>query len=184
MPATGAYASLSQCGSAGCGASCAGSPSQGQCTDDGFVCGARRGPAPGAARDAAWDVAREAVEGEFIVRFREYRMAAEHRAALEAGLGAGGPPGALRWQWVERHNSAAAHPTDFGLLRVDLADAQALKVRPPWAPARPPETRRASGLALLLPGCSPAGALKVGAAPMTQYCMAASPRGWPVPAVR
>ena len=80
--------------------------------------------------DAAWDVAWEAVEGEFIVRFREYRMAAEHRAALEAGLGAGGLPGALSWQWVERHNSAAAHPTDFGLLRINLADVEALKVRP------------------------------------------------------
>ena len=74
-------------------------------------------------RDVSW----EAVEGEFIVRFREYRMAAEHRAALEAGL----RPDAAGWQWVERHNQAAQHPTDFGLLRISLADVEAVKVRDP-----------------------------------------------------
>lgn len=74
-----------------------------------------------------WDVSWEAVEGEFIVRFREYRMAAEHRAALEAGL----RPDAAGWQWVERHNQAAQHPTDFGLLRISLADVEAVKVRDP-----------------------------------------------------
>lgn len=54
-------------------------------------------------------------------------MAAEHRAALEAGL----RPDAAGWQWVERHNQAAQHPTDFGLLRISLADVEAVKVRDP-----------------------------------------------------
>ncbi len=182
VPATGPCASLLQDGIAGCGASCAGSPSQGQCTDDGLVCGARRGPAPGVARDAAWDVAREAVEGEFIVRFREYRMAAEHRAALEASLGAGGSPGGLRWQWVERRNSAAAHPTDFGLLRVDLADAQALKARPLWVTCAPARNKACVRLGPAAAGLLSCGLLRAGAAPKTQDCMAASPCDWPVPA--
>ena len=74
------------------------------------------------------------MEGEYIVRFREYRMAAEHRAALEAALGSAGGAGAGSsagaWQWVERANQAAAFPTDFGLLRISFADVEAVKVGP------------------------------------------------------
>ena len=98
----------------------------------------RRGPAPGGpgGGEPRWDAAREAVEGEYIVRFREYRMAAEHRAALEAALGSAGGAGAGSsagaWQWVERANQAAAFPTDFGLLRISFADVEAVKVGPAW----------------------------------------------------
>lgn len=110
---------------------------QGTCNADGLAAPrVRRGPAPGGpgGGEPRWDAAREAVEGEFIVRFREYRMATKHRAVLEAALGSAGGTGAGSsagaWQWVERANQAAAFPTDFGLLRISLADVEAVKVGP------------------------------------------------------
>lgn len=78
---------------------------------------------PGTAASSSGS--RPAPSGLHIVRFKDYRMAGEHRAALAAAMpiddGAG-------WQWVERHNKAAAFPTDFGLLRLAAATEPALKV--------------------------------------------------------
>ena len=83
-------------------------------------------------------------DGLFIVRFKEYQMAAVHRSALEAALAdpqlpplRGTDPGpsssaaaaaAAGWQWVDRTNLAARFPTDFGLLRLDATVQDALKV--------------------------------------------------------
>lgn len=52
------------------------------------------------------------VADEFIVRFREYKYAFEHKEGLKCVLDEYG------WQWVDRVNPAAVLPTDFGLLRV------------------------------------------------------------------
>jgi hypothetical protein len=75
---------------------------------------------PGKGPGLAW----EAVDGLFIVRFQEYRMAAEHRQSLLEGL-----EGIQQdWLWVDRSNAAAQFPTDFGLLRIAdaaLPDAKA-----------------------------------------------------------
>lgn len=58
------------------------------------------------------------------MRFRQYRMAPDHHAALDAAL----PGAAAGWEWVERRNKAAAHPTDFGLVRLAAGVEGALKV--------------------------------------------------------
>ena len=63
-------------------------------------------------------------EAQFIVRFRQYRMAEDHRAAVMAALHSlqqangsdAARPVRQPWRWVDRHNMAAANPTDFGLL--------------------------------------------------------------------
>lgn len=66
-------------------------------------------------------------DGLWIVRFKKYRMAAEHRAALEAALAGASPPvGPRAWAWVERRNAAMRFPTDFGLVRV-AGDAGPIK---------------------------------------------------------
>ncbi|XP_058113808.1 subtilisin-like protease SBT6.1 isoform X2 [Magnolia sinica] len=49
----------------------------------------------------------------YIVRFVDYRPAADHRIYLESSLGAKG------WAWIERRNPAAAFPTDFGLVSIE-----------------------------------------------------------------
>ncbi len=67
----------------------------------------------------------EEVGGMFIVRFTEYKMAAEHRRRLEEGL-AGSQ---IHWNWVDRQNSAAQHPTDFGLLNINVTDVDTAKAR-------------------------------------------------------
>uniref|UniRef100_A0A7N0ZYW1 Uncharacterized protein n=1 Tax=Kalanchoe fedtschenkoi TaxID=63787 RepID=A0A7N0ZYW1_KALFE len=48
-----------------------------------------------------------------IVRFREYRLAAEHLAYLKENVRSG------RWEWIERPNPAAKYPTDFGLVGIE-----------------------------------------------------------------
>ena len=71
-----------------------------------------------------------APEGLYIVRFREYAMAEAHHTALQTALTGGSSSGdSGGWEWVERRNPAAAHPTDFGLLRLAPAGEAALKVR-------------------------------------------------------
>ena len=64
--------------------------------------------------------------GQFIVRFRDYRMAVEHKTALLGGLGMD-----KHWKYVDRNNAAAKFPTDFALLSIELAVADTVKVRPP-----------------------------------------------------
>lgn len=81
---------------------------------------------PGSGPPQGALLSQPAGDGLYIVRFRQYRMAADHLAALQAALAYGSPPDS--WQWVERHNPAAAFPTDFGLLRLAAPEA-ALKVR-------------------------------------------------------
>lgn len=92
---------------------------------------------PGGEHSAAADEAR------YIVRFRQYRMAADHRTTVTAALQslaaaaprqstdscAAAEPDQQPWRWITRHNKAAAHPTDFGLLAVKPSVADALKVR-------------------------------------------------------
>lgn len=71
-------------------------------------------------------------DGSYIVRFKEYRMAADHHAELQAALGGRGAPEGLAaggWEWVPRNNPAAAHPTDFALLRMAPGCQAALQVR-------------------------------------------------------
>jgi len=60
----------------------------------------------------------------FIVRFLEYRPAAEHLSSLAATLKQSG------WEWVHRSNPAARFPTDFGLIRAQNADLATVQVRP------------------------------------------------------
>lgn len=64
-------------------------------------------------------------------------MAEEHRATVAAALhslqaaNASNPARSTQqaWRWIERHNKAAAYPTDFGLLACNPAVVDALKVR-------------------------------------------------------
>ncbi|ERM98579.1 hypothetical protein AMTR_s00109p00040520 [Amborella trichopoda] len=49
----------------------------------------------------------------YIVRFREYKKAKDHKKMLEKNLKDGG------WKWIERNNPAADFPTDFGLVFVE-----------------------------------------------------------------
>ncbi|CAL8462817.1 g2351 [Coccomyxa elongata] len=76
-----------------------------------------------AANQGAVQVSWEEVGGMFIVRFTEYKMAVEHRRRLEEGL-AGSQ---IHWNWVDRQNSAAQHPTDFGLLNINVTDVDTAK---------------------------------------------------------
>ena len=89
----------------------------------GDVQGLQQGECPAAAGadvQVSWDV----VGGTFIVRFKQYKMASEHRRSLEEGMGGFG----LQWRWLERNNSATQHPTDFGLLNINDTDIDPAKV--------------------------------------------------------
>jgi membrane-bound transcription factor site-1 protease len=59
-------------------------------------------------------------KGAYIVRFHEYRMAADHHAALQLALPAAG------WQWGERHDLAMRFPTDFAVVPLGQRPAAAL----------------------------------------------------------
>ncbi|CAD7699725.1 unnamed protein product [Ostreobium quekettii] len=84
--------------------------------------GGRPGKAVGGGHaPASWSP----VEAQYIVRFHEYRHAAAHRRELAQGLGDEG----VAWEWIERRNKAAEHPTDFGLIRAEPGDYEALKAR-------------------------------------------------------
>ena len=92
-------------------------------------------------------VSTEFLRDRYIVRFRDYRMVGAHRASLERLLGPPLNAAALdaslyahddppsdpgygfaptvapaRWEWVERRNKAAKHPTDFAVIRLRGAD--------------------------------------------------------------
>jgi len=60
----------------------------------------------------------------YVVRFLEYRRAAEHREYLDGGLR--GAALAASWRWVERRNPAAAFPTDFAVLEIRDAHREAV----------------------------------------------------------
>lgn len=60
----------------------------------------------------------EPVQGEWIVRFRNYKHAAKHKRLLEEHLGSSSE----LWGWVDRVNPAAKLPTDFGLLTVAASE--------------------------------------------------------------
>ena len=85
-------------------------------------------------------VATEFLDDRYIVRFRDYRMVGAHRASLERVLGPprnaadldanlyahddppADPASAVapaRWEWIERRNKAAKHPTDFAVVRLE-----------------------------------------------------------------
>lgn len=70
-----------------------------------------------------WAYKSEPVAGQFIVRFRDYKMAADHKQALIDKLGM-----AAQWKYVDRNNAAARFPTDFALLEIDLGAVEAIKV--------------------------------------------------------
>ena len=57
----------------------------------------------------------------YIVRFNEYKMAAEHERDVSRRLARE----AVRWSWVERNNRAMAYPTDFGLLQLAASTLEA-----------------------------------------------------------
>lgn len=94
-------------------------------SDAAAAAAAHAGPHPEAAAARGRWHARPAGGGLHIVRFKSYEMAGQHRAALTAALGGGAAGG---WEWVERHNPAAAYPTDFGLLRLDEEAEASMKV--------------------------------------------------------
>ena len=75
-----------------------------------------------------------ATASRYIVRFRDYRPAEEHREALLQHLSPAAAPGAgaastdePQWRWIARNNKASAFPTDFGLLAIS-ADVAAVTV--------------------------------------------------------
>ena len=78
----------------------------------------------GSAAEQGPGLSWEAMDGLFIVRFKEYKMAAQHKRSLQEGL-----RGTQQsWQWLDRENKAAQHPTDFGLLRIAGAALQTARV--------------------------------------------------------
>ncbi|CAN1331151.1 Subtilisin-like protease SBT6.1 [Linum perenne] len=54
-----------------------------------------------------------ALRNNYIVRFREYKKAEDHRRYLELEIGLRG------WKWIERKNPAMKYATDFGLVAVE-----------------------------------------------------------------
>ncbi|XP_039143352.1 subtilisin-like protease SBT6.1 [Dioscorea cayenensis subsp. rotundata] len=56
----------------------------------------------------------QSIASNYIVRFLNYKLAADHRAYLESHLRSS--PG---WRWIERRNPAVSFPTDFGVLELD-----------------------------------------------------------------
>jgi len=67
----------------------------------------------------------EATPDVYIVRFNEYKMAAEHKEDVTRHLGRG----TGSWSWIDRDNRAMAFPTDFGLLQLAADTLQASSVR-------------------------------------------------------
>jgi hypothetical protein len=52
---------------------------------------------------------------QYIVRFRDYAPVEEQHSRLSQAFAGEG----TEWCWVPRHNRAASHPTDFGLVTAD-----------------------------------------------------------------
>lgn len=70
-----------------------------------------------------WKYEAEPVSGQFIVRFRDYKMASDHKQALQENL-----PKRQHWKFIDRNNPAAKFPTDFALVEIDLDEAESVKV--------------------------------------------------------
>ena len=81
------------------------------------------GPAEN-AEETQWKYEAEPVSGQFIVRFRDYKMASDHKQALENHLAK-----IQHWRFIDRNNPAARFPTDFALVEIDLDEAETVKVR-------------------------------------------------------
>jgi hypothetical protein len=88
-------------------------------------CQVQQARAPATAADARPQPAAPGAEGpNYIVHFRHYAHAAQHRQALQRHLGAESASG---WRWVARRNRAAALPTDFALLALQPAAAASIR---------------------------------------------------------
>jgi hypothetical protein len=115
-----------------CAAPSAFQPSHGrsspECQDDPPTCQQQQQQDPTAAGQDD--------EVQYLVRFRQYRMAEQHLATIAAALRSlkaangseDGPGYQQAWRWIERRNKAAAYPTDFGLLACKPAVVELLKV--------------------------------------------------------
>lgn len=75
------------------------------------------------AEESQWKYEAEPVSGQFIIRFRDYKMASDHKQALQNHLDK-----KQHWKFVDRNNPAARFPTDFALVEIDLEEADAIKV--------------------------------------------------------
>ena len=76
------------------------------------------------AEESRWEYEAEPVSGQFIIRFRDYKMASDHKQALESHLAR-----SQHWKFIDRNNPAARFPTDFALVEIDLDEADMVKVR-------------------------------------------------------
>ena len=77
--------------------------------------------------ESRWTYESEPVSGQFIVRFRDYKMASDHKQALQDHL-----EKHQHWKFIDRNNPAAKFPTDFALVEIDLDEAESIKVRTCW----------------------------------------------------
>ena len=72
-----------------------------------------------------WEYSTEPVAGQFIVRFHDYKHAAEHEASLMSSL-----DGTEDLKCLPRQNAAAKYPTDFLVVELETQANTNLKVRP------------------------------------------------------
>ncbi|KAL1189201.1 Subtilisin-like protease SBT6.1 [Cardamine amara subsp. amara] len=61
-----------------------------------------------------------ATHTNYIIRFKQYKPAKDHRIYLESKVRSGG------WGWIERINPAAKYPTDFGVLWIEESGKEAV----------------------------------------------------------
>ncbi|EOA19869.1 hypothetical protein CARUB_v10000118mg [Capsella rubella] len=61
-----------------------------------------------------------ATDTNYIIRFKQYKPAKNHRIYLESKVRSGG------WGWIERINAAAKYPTDFGVLWIEESEKEAV----------------------------------------------------------
>lgn len=61
-----------------------------------------------------------ATRTNYIIRFKQYKPAKDHRIYLESKVRSGG------WGWIERINPAAKYPTDFGVLWIEETGKEAV----------------------------------------------------------
>lgn len=61
-----------------------------------------------------------ATKTNYIIRFKQYKPAKDHRIYLESKVRSSG------WGWIERINPAAKYPTDFGVLWIEESEKDAV----------------------------------------------------------